>query len=219
MTIDLERANLIDQGLCAIYPHGWWMPDDIEERGKTNRIYETYDPELEETAKEICGNCDVQAECLAWALQPRRIVIGIWGGKTLTERRRIRKGPTYARTYCLECGRERMLKFFPNDGLKVCEDCRIQTLRVCRVDDCGRQDIQAHGLCNLHYVRFNRHGTTDTMNGKASGGGRPRRVPKDSVMLEAFRAGVSNQALAASWGVTASTVRTHRSRLLKGHAT
>jgi WhiB family redox-sensing transcriptional regulator len=39
-------------------------------------------------AKRICAGCEIQAECLAWALvmhEPH----GIWGGLTVNERKRV----------------------------------------------------------------------------------------------------------------------------------
>ena len=41
-------------------------------------------------AKEICGRCDVQAECLDWALE-RGERFGVWGGTTELDRRELRK--------------------------------------------------------------------------------------------------------------------------------
>ena len=49
-----------------------------------------YDLKIEE-AKSICNICPVREECLEFALQrhTRQDSYGIWGGYTLTERRRI----------------------------------------------------------------------------------------------------------------------------------
>ena len=41
-------------------------------------------------AKQICGGCPVQAECLEYALKTRP-VYGIWGGLSLRERDKIRR--------------------------------------------------------------------------------------------------------------------------------
>lgn len=40
-------------------------------------------------ARAVCAECPVQAECLEYALD--REQLGFWGGKTETERRRIRR--------------------------------------------------------------------------------------------------------------------------------
>ncbi|MFI1197733.1 WhiB family transcriptional regulator [Micromonospora sp. NPDC020750] len=39
-------------------------------------------------AKKVCSRCDVQADCLEWALTTRQ-PYGIWGGRTEPERRAI----------------------------------------------------------------------------------------------------------------------------------
>lgn len=39
-------------------------------------------------AKRICGDCDVRAECLAWALDHAE-AYGVWGGLSAIERRRL----------------------------------------------------------------------------------------------------------------------------------
>ena len=41
-------------------------------------------------AKEICSTCPYLAECLEWALKADEI--GIWGGTTEAERRRMKRG-------------------------------------------------------------------------------------------------------------------------------
>jgi WhiB family redox-sensing transcriptional regulator len=43
-------------------------------------------------AKQVCAGCTVQANCLTFALAAR--VDGIWGGKTATERRAVRRNLT-----------------------------------------------------------------------------------------------------------------------------
>ena len=42
-------------------------------------------------AKQACGNCPYQAECLAGALE-RNEPFGIWGGMTEQERKRLKRG-------------------------------------------------------------------------------------------------------------------------------
>jgi len=44
-------------------------------------------------AREVCRRCDVQAECLAFALNGREV--GIWAGTTDSQRRRIVRNPNY----------------------------------------------------------------------------------------------------------------------------
>ena len=50
---------------------------------------DTSDPrELVYAAKRICRLCDVQAQCLEYALQTRE-PYGVWGGRSAKERRRM----------------------------------------------------------------------------------------------------------------------------------
>jgi WhiB family transcriptional regulator, redox-sensing transcriptional regulator len=60
-----------------------------------------YDPELfftprgkaERRAKQVCANCPVTAECLAYALETR-VEFGVWGGTTGNERRMLLRHPS-----------------------------------------------------------------------------------------------------------------------------
>ncbi|MDB0005810.1 WhiB family transcriptional regulator [Ilumatobacteraceae bacterium] len=58
-------------------------------RGLDPEIFHPEDDEDEGlTAKEICSSCVVQVACLDYALD-RREKVGVWGGATERERRRI----------------------------------------------------------------------------------------------------------------------------------
>lgn len=61
---------------CTTAPPELFFPD-----GKNKR-------EQEYAAKVICASCPLINECLKFAIQNREL--GIWGGKTEEERRRIR---------------------------------------------------------------------------------------------------------------------------------
>lgn len=41
-------------------------------------------------AKRVCGGCDVQDECLAYAIETNQVG-GVWGGLTEDERRPVRR--------------------------------------------------------------------------------------------------------------------------------
>ena len=41
-------------------------------------------------ARQVCATCPVQESCLAYAIESRQTV-GIWGGATTHERRRLRR--------------------------------------------------------------------------------------------------------------------------------
>jgi len=47
-------------------------------------------------AKQVCGGCEVRAECLEYALRHGE-KFGIWGGMSERERRRIRRQRALAR--------------------------------------------------------------------------------------------------------------------------
>lgn len=64
--------------------------DDANCRGLDAEIFFTARDESTSEAKEICHECDVQAECLAFAINNGER-FGIWGGLSERERRRIRR--------------------------------------------------------------------------------------------------------------------------------
>lgn len=58
----------------------------------------TWHPELGEStaaAKEVCGRCLVQDECLQYALDDARLQ-GLWGGTSARERGRLRRPEVFA---------------------------------------------------------------------------------------------------------------------------
>ncbi|QXO13978.1 WhiB family transcription factor [Mycobacterium phage Illumine] len=74
--------------------------DDDPEAWRADAVCAQTDPEIffpeqggsTREARRICGGCRVSDECLAWALGQRVNPIGIWGGTTERERRRIKRG-------------------------------------------------------------------------------------------------------------------------------
>jgi len=66
-----------------------WM-DDANCRGFDVDKFFPVSGEDTRTIKAICRACDVQAECLAYAINNHEIH-GIWGGLSERERRRIRR--------------------------------------------------------------------------------------------------------------------------------
>lgn len=77
-TIDhlLNREPWMDMGLCREV--GQIFHPEKNERAKVAE------------AKRICQTCDVQAQCLEYALKTHERW-GIWGGYTERERRRLRR--------------------------------------------------------------------------------------------------------------------------------
>jgi WhiB family redox-sensing transcriptional regulator len=57
-------------------------------RGLDASIFYPDDDENAEIAKQVCQECHVRGTCLEFALS-RREKVGIWGGATERERRRI----------------------------------------------------------------------------------------------------------------------------------
>jgi len=51
-------------------------------------IVDWFDPDDYDTAKDICGTCDVTAECLDYALRSRQD-LGVWGGLSPKQRDKV----------------------------------------------------------------------------------------------------------------------------------
>ncbi len=64
-----------NQALCRDMDTNMFFPD----RGSSGK-----------KALKVCKKCPVQFECLEWALETEQRH-GIWGGKTATERKNIRR--------------------------------------------------------------------------------------------------------------------------------
>jgi len=79
--IEMNKWKL--KAACSKYDQDAWFP----ERGASTRA-----------AKSICRQCDVQEECLEYAVNMGE-KFGIWGGLSERERRAIRKkrGITFSR--------------------------------------------------------------------------------------------------------------------------
>ena len=80
MTILVEHPSFafidqpwIDQALCQQVDPEIFFPESGHE---------------DRTAKKVCGHCDVQAECLAFALATEQSH-GVWGGLSAAQRRKI----------------------------------------------------------------------------------------------------------------------------------
>jgi WhiB family redox-sensing transcriptional regulator len=76
-------------GLCRFYQPNLFYP----ERGRDVR-----------PAKRVCGMCPARLACLSYALR-RNERLGIWGGLTERERRRVRRGLPLSIT-CRFCGHD-----------------------------------------------------------------------------------------------------------------
>lgn len=65
---------------CNGKPASWWFPPSILTGQDVLNTKE---------AIRICGACPVREQCLQAGLDPREQ--GIWGGKTVSQRRRLRQ--------------------------------------------------------------------------------------------------------------------------------
>lgn len=59
-------------------------------RGMDPALFFPQRGEVVAAAKAVCGGCDVQAECLAYAMNNHEN-FGVWGGMSEHERRRLRR--------------------------------------------------------------------------------------------------------------------------------
>lgn len=65
---------------CAGLPVEWFMPDDEGQMKSLQQV------------KEVCHYCLVKQDCLDYALSLGADTVGIWGGTTQRERKRILQG-------------------------------------------------------------------------------------------------------------------------------
>lgn len=81
--LDLEDLVLVDwRDIAACNGHD---PSIFFPAGETGPAAEQI-----AMAKKICGGCDVQEECLSYAIETNQVA-GIWGGLTEDERRPVRR--------------------------------------------------------------------------------------------------------------------------------
>lgn len=96
--------------VCAGMSPLLFYPDAISGPGK--KTQNLYPPE----AKAACNRCPVRRACLDYALTHRENY-GLWGGKTPTERKKLRGG----KSACHGCGGQ----FYRiHGGLRYCPECR-----------------------------------------------------------------------------------------------
>lgn len=83
--------------------------------------------------------------------------------------------------------------------------------RVCSVDDCGEPHVSC-GLCNRHYQRFRKHGTTSPQTPM---GRRPSAeiAARDDGIAELYITGIPLAEIAAEFGMKASSISTVARRL------
>ncbi len=89
-----DDTSWMTQAVCRDTPLEWWFDHPKTPEGRANIV----------RALATCLRCPVRSQCLEWTLKDiyptdADDVGGIWGGTTLTSRRRIRYERIYARPY------------------------------------------------------------------------------------------------------------------------
>lgn len=74
---ELDRPDWFKDGNC---------------RGLTHVMFDWETTRRNDRARKLCHECDVQAQCLAYALTTLTVDdFGVWGGLTPDERKQVRK--------------------------------------------------------------------------------------------------------------------------------
>lgn len=120
----ITREEWQDRALCAQTDPEAFFPD----KGGSTR-----------DAKKICYRCDVQSQCLQYALHNEER-FGIWGGYSERERRKIARGIPPEEVHISQggsprrygCGTEAGHRWHLNHNEKPCDDCRAAFNRAQR---------------------------------------------------------------------------------------
>lgn len=113
MTLPIQLPEFAGRALCAEVDPEAWFP----EKGGSPR-----------EAKRVCAGCEIQGECLQWALannEPH----GVWGGATPAERFRMRR---QRRVTPISHGTPGGYRTHQRRGEKPCEDCRVANIAYAR---------------------------------------------------------------------------------------
>jgi WhiB family transcriptional regulator, redox-sensing transcriptional regulator len=85
----MANCNENEPSLEALLRRPWWHQRaacrGVGHKAFMARRHERYD------GRELCGRCPVRRECLEFALADTELV-GMWGGTTELDRRRMRRG-------------------------------------------------------------------------------------------------------------------------------
>jgi hypothetical protein len=81
-----------DHAACAEHPKDWWYVERGA-AGERNKLAQ---------ARAICNTCPVARQCLDYAMENGERY-GLWGGKSVRERRKLLKGWVITRP-CAQCG-------------------------------------------------------------------------------------------------------------------
>jgi WhiB family redox-sensing transcriptional regulator len=112
-----------------------WM-DDANCKGMDPELFFPGRGRPTDEIKDVCRRCDVQAECLVYAMQLGE-KHGIWGGKSERERRALRRQypadgrETVDKRGDAECGTIRGYWQHRNQGTPTCDDCKAAYRDYC----------------------------------------------------------------------------------------
>jgi hypothetical protein len=87
--------NLEEVPCAETYPDAFFPEEVEDEDGRV--ISSSY--HYESDAKRVCAGCPLRLMCLEYALETNPV--GIWGGTTENERRKIKRGRIDPRTYVI----------------------------------------------------------------------------------------------------------------------
>lgn len=114
---DIGPQSWRAQASCAEVDSELFFP----EKGISNR-----------PALRICAGCPVALDCLRWALAQDQRVVGIWGGTSEADRRKMRPSGSGVKSLRrLEpCGTDGAARRHRSRGEPICEACRIAAARA-----------------------------------------------------------------------------------------
>lgn len=91
--LDIEGGTVPLVGPLSMRRPAWWAEAECRVRGIPLATFypERGEHEKTRTALAVCAECAVRDECLAFAVE-HGIEYGIFGGRTQTQRRDLRRG-------------------------------------------------------------------------------------------------------------------------------
>ena len=125
-----------------------WM-DDAACKGKTEMFYPERGEDIA-AAKAICRACPVRIDCLDHAMTHREVV-GVWGGLSAQERRRVRRVRARARQETPEpyqrpaaastkgCGTDARYRAHLRRGETPCPACTAAHNEICRMQKASKR--------------------------------------------------------------------------------
>ena len=121
--------NWRDKAACSEYPKDWWYVERGSENMRSNIAQ----------ARAICDGCPVASECLQYAMEHNE-THGMWGGKSVRERRKLLNGWVVVR-HCKHCNTEIRVTLGRTNGqgnTRYCSNsCRQAAYRSTNTEQTG----------------------------------------------------------------------------------